>query len=323
MGTPPQLEQSSSDVVPQPPRLSRSFGQLGIERAHYIALFAPDPAQAADFAVRHMGFFLAHVDDEGRHYLAAHGLDPYSLVYVPGEGQIDHVSYVVEDLSALERAADALQQAGVQYARVDESPLWRHQPAIRFLTPTGVTVELSPGVSIDLPMAEFLVAPRTAPAPLSFDHVILRTTDPIGLREFAIETLGLRESGSIMLPDGTTPLLGFFRCHTLYHCFGTAASTYDGMHHYQFGLKNDRALFAAYEQLAQDPDVEVIWGPVHHGAGQNISFYFKDLMGNVVEYSSEEELVLSDDAYEVLHWSVTSARATDEWGSHPPSEITD
>ena len=40
--------------------------------------------------------------------LAAHGLDPYSLVYVPGEPALDHISYVVADVAQLDRAANAV-----------------------------------------------------------------------------------------------------------------------------------------------------------------------------------------------------------------------
>src|SRR5262249_8479899 len=63
---------------------------LGIDRGNYIAIQSDNPTAAAQYAVKHMGFYLVHRDGEGRHYLAAHGLDPYSLVYTPGEqGKLD------------------------------------------------------------------------------------------------------------------------------------------------------------------------------------------------------------------------------------------
>ena len=79
---------------------------LGIDRSNYIALHSDNPAAAALFAVEHMGFYLVHVDAEGRHYLAAHGLDPYSLVYTPGEqGRVDHISYLLKSADDLSSAA--------------------------------------------------------------------------------------------------------------------------------------------------------------------------------------------------------------------------
>ena len=57
---------------------------LGIDRGNYIAVHSNNPAAAAQYAVENMGFYLVHADSEGRHYLAAHGLDTYSLVDTSG-----------------------------------------------------------------------------------------------------------------------------------------------------------------------------------------------------------------------------------------------
>ena len=55
-----------------------------LQRAGYVALKSPDPAAAARYAVDHMGLSLVHVDDEGRHYLADQGLDPFASFTSPG-----------------------------------------------------------------------------------------------------------------------------------------------------------------------------------------------------------------------------------------------
>lgn len=90
---------------------------LGIDRAHYVALEADDPATAARFAVDHLGFFLVNVDKEGRHYLGAHGLDPYSLVYSRGhQGNVDHISYLVHHIDDLLAAEELLTQAPAKLA---------------------------------------------------------------------------------------------------------------------------------------------------------------------------------------------------------------
>ena len=98
------------------PMYSGAFGTvqpLGIDRSNYIALHSDNPAAAALFAVEHMGFYLVHVDAEGRHYLAAHGLDPYSLVYTPGEHGRDR-SYFI---SAQKRRRSLLGRAAAGRAR--------------------------------------------------------------------------------------------------------------------------------------------------------------------------------------------------------------
>ena len=286
---------------------------LGIDRANYIALQSSNPAAAAQYAVEHMGFYLVHADSAGRHYLAAHGLDPYSLVYTPGEqGKVDHVSYVVRSADDLIEAEQQLADLGVKSERIERSQLWRHGPALRFTTSNGQIIELTPGVLVDVPMAALVAEPQTTPAPISFDHTILRAVDVEAAFEFASRVMGLKESARIVAPDAI-PVLGFFRCHTLFHCFGVARSQYDGLHHIQFTLKNPLAVHAAFEHMKARAKVELIWGPLRHGAGHNIVFYFRDYTGTIVEYSAEEEIILNDATYAPRAWPVTDPRAADEW----------
>jgi catechol 2,3-dioxygenase len=286
---------------------------LGIDRGNYIAVHSNNPAAAAQYAVENMGFYLVHADSEGRHYLAGHGLDPYSLVYTPGEqGNLDHVSYVVRSAADLLIAEQRLADLGVKNERVARSPLWRHGPALRFTNPSGQLIELTPGVRVDVPMAALVAEPQIAPAPISFDHMIARAVEVTAGFEFASRVMGFKESARIVAPDGI-PILGFFRCHTLYHCYGVARSQCDGLHHTQFTLKNPLACHDAFEHMKRRGKVELIWGPLRHGAGHNIAFYFRDYTGNIVEYSAEEEIIFNDVTYVPRAWPVTDPRAADEW----------
>lgn len=311
-----------------PPRLHGPFQwapPLGIERAHYIALGAVDPAAAARFAVEHMGFNLVHVDGAGRHYLAGHGYDAYSLVYVPGaNGSVDHISYVVADVAVLARACTQLKGAGITVELQEHSELWRHGPSVRLSSPGGSRIELTTGVMVAHPMAHAVPSTRAVPGPISFDHCILREKDLRAGYDFANRALGLRESGRIQRPD-RVPVLGFFRCHTLYHCFGIAHSPFDGLHHLQMSFRDSHHVMAAYEKMKAKGTVKLRWGPLRHGAGQNMAYYFEDAVGNIVEYSAEEEIILDEDTYSPLVWSTTDWRPTDEWnrtkapwsGPHP------
>jgi catechol 2,3-dioxygenase len=151
---------------------------LGTDRGNYIAIQSNNPAAAAQYAVENMGFYLVHTDGEGRHYLAAHGLDPYSLVYTPGEqGKVDHLSYVVRCADDLLAAEKRLAEFVVKSERIERSPLWRHGSALRFVNPSGQTIELTPGVLVDVPMAALVAEPQSTPAPVTFDHAIVRAAD--------------------------------------------------------------------------------------------------------------------------------------------------
>src|ERR1700752_1162108 len=110
-----------------------------ITRLNHLALKATDPAAAAAFAAEKMGFQHVHTDDQGHTYVrASGGVDPYSFVYVPGDGPgLDHASYLVKDPAALHGAAALLESKGVTVSHVDGSGEWKHAPAIRFTTPSG------------------------------------------------------------------------------------------------------------------------------------------------------------------------------------------
>jgi catechol 2,3-dioxygenase-like lactoylglutathione lyase family enzyme len=298
----------------------QQFEPLGIDRGNYMALQSSDPAAAAQFAVEQMGFCLVHVDEDGRHYLAAQGLDPYSLVYTRGEqGAVDHICYVVRDAADLLTAEALLAEAGVASEPIERSPLWRQGAALRFRNPSGQTIQLTPGVNVDLPMASVAAEPQVTPGPICFDHAVVRAIDVGAGFEFAARVMGLKESARIVAPD-EIPVLGFFRAHTLFHCYAVARSQYDGLHHVQFTLKNPLAVYAAFERMRQHGKVDIIWGPLRHGAGHNIVFYFRDYTGNIIEYSAEEEIILNDATYVPRAWPVTDARAGDEWNLSPIPE---
>lgn len=289
----------------------------GIQRAGYVAHRSPDPSRAAAFAVDHMGFSLVHVDSEGRHYLAAAGLDPYSLVYVPGEHGIDHVSFVVPDLAALDREEERLRSVADSVERIDENPMWRAGRAVGVKSPAGHEVRVTPGVHVDVPMAALVVPEATAPAPISHDHIAIFTQDPEAEMAFVSEILGLKESARVVAPE-VGPVIAFFRSHTLFHCYTIVRGPRNGVHHYQYTLKNAPAVHAAYESMRDKPEVDVVWGPLRHGPGHNVAFYFRDADGAFVEYSAEEEVILDGEAYLVQEWSAENPMFADEWGSAPP-----
>jgi catechol 2,3-dioxygenase-like lactoylglutathione lyase family enzyme len=293
-------------------------GCLGIERGGYIAISTEEPDAAAAFAVDHMGFSLVHVDGEGRSYLAAHGLDPYSLVYAPGDEGIERVSYIVRDMDALHRAEMWLREVGTDFERIDDNEMWRGAPALRFRSPAGHLVQLSPGVDVAVPMAALVNPPGEAPAPISFDHVAPRIIDVDTETGFLEDVMGLKESARVVAPD-VGPVISFFRAQTLFHCYTVVRGPYNGIHHFQFSLKNAPAVLAAYERMRQSEAVEVVWGPLRHGPGHNVAFYFRDYAGNFVEYSAEEEIILDGASYVAQEWSAEDPKFADEWGSAPPA----
>ncbi|GII90739.1 VOC family protein [Sinosporangium siamense] len=312
--------QSTFLQIPQTSEPVKKPKGLGIHRTGHVTLFSPDPAASADFAVRHLGFVHAGHDDDGRHYLAGHGPDAYSLVYAPGEKGLQAISYIVTDAEALEEAAAALAKAGVAVTRDDRTSRFRQGPSIRFQTPAGHPIELITGLAPDVPVAASTRRPTAVPAPIASDHVVMRTVDMDAEIAYASTTLGLMESSRIQLPDNS-PLMAFFRANKLYHCLALARADVNGLHHVQFTVKDGPAVLEAHEAMTRNDEVEILWGPVRHGPGHNVAIYFRDHVGHIMEFSSEEETILDDENYSPQRWSGGDHRSMDEWGTFPPESF--
>ncbi|MCW2997857.1 MAG: glyoxalase/bleomycin resistance protein/dioxygenase [Solirubrobacterales bacterium] len=295
---------------------------LGIARMNYIALNARDPQAAAAHAEK-FGFSVAHAAEDGTHYLKAHGPDPYSLVYKPssdGPG-MHHVSYLVPDAASLEAAVAHLEGAAVDVARID-APEWNHAPAARFRSPAGHLIELTTGLALDGPVGHVAATPTSAPAPLAPDHVGLGAKNFEIEEHFAEQTMGMLHSSRILAKDGPQ-VMSFMRVpgRQLYHQLVVVRSHVDAMHHLQFTLKSVDSFYATRDAMVEN-GIEIEWGPLRHGPGHNIALYFRDLEGNWIEYSVEEEIILDDASYVPRTWSTADAKVVDEWGSGaPPAEM--
>jgi len=264
-----------------------------------------------------MGLSLVHVDGAGRHYLSGNGLDPYSLIYTPADAKgIDHIAYLVKDLGTLNELQQRWEAAGVEFERIDPSELWRGGAALRVQSPAGHYVHVTTGVFTELPQGFTVVPHAPPPAPITFDHAAPRIIDTVAEAEFLEKVLDLKLSARIIDPEGNIAI-AFFRAHTLFHCYTVVAGPYNGLHHYQFTLKNADAIHEAAEKMTSD-GVEIIWGPVRHGPGHNVAFYFFDNDRNIVEYSAEEEIILDAAGYIAREWEAINPAALDEWGSAPP-----
>ncbi|WP_063047032.1 VOC family protein [Nocardia pseudovaccinii] len=294
---------------------------IGIERVNYIALNARDPEAAARFATERLGFTLVHAASDGSHYLSAHGVDRYSLVYKPSdEFGLHHVSYLVHDEKVLDTAATRLQSAGVGITKHAESVEWEGASSIRFDTPAGHKLEFTTGISTPIPVAHLIEAPNSGgPEPVVADHVGLGAPDFEAEEKFMLDILGQLYSSRILDPSGVQ-VMGFMRSpgRYLYHDVVLARTPVPWLHHLQFSLKNVDAFYQTAAALEAN-DVKIEWGPLRHGPGHNIALYFRDPEGYWFEYSVEEEIILHDQTYVPRTWTVADTKVINEW--NPDDEV--
>ncbi|HEX6390010.1 MAG TPA: hypothetical protein VFZ89_11195 [Solirubrobacteraceae bacterium] len=236
----------------------------GIQRLGHVALTAPDPEAAADFAAARLG--LRRV--EGTRLAALAGVDAFSLEYVTADG---HAAFVTP-------------------GRDEE-----------LRTPRGHVIRLIDGPSTDLPVGHLAAVPDRAPAPLCADHVGIVADDLDAEAAFFTGTLGMLESASV---TGARRFLRFPRRYLHHQVVITRDEPY-----VQLTCKNLDSFYASAEALRD----LIEWGPRRHGPGHEVAFAVKDLAGNRIVYSVEQEIVLDDDHHVPRTWNADDPKVTDEW----------
>jgi len=123
--------------------------------------------------------------------------------------------------------------------------------------------------------------------PNKFSHVVLRSTNAVGMEHFFCDLLGFKISDKT---DG----IDFLRCTADHHSVAIGKIAGPGLHHVAFELPDFDGLMGASGRLKMN-GFPVEWGVGRHaGPGNNIFSFFVDPNGVALEYTTEMEQV--DDA---------------------------
>lgn len=157
-----------------------------------------------------------------------------------------------------------------------------------FVGPEGFAFEISMGLG------------TAEPAPLGFGpnrygHFNFHPQDHHGMVEFLTRVLDFRVSDVI----GTGGSAGYFlRCNPEHH--GIAVLKGRGtFHHHAWQAQSVAELTKLGDRL-HALGRELLWGPVRHGAGNNIACYYLEHSGNVVELYTDIEHIYDDDRAPVV-----------------------
>ncbi len=69
--------------------------------------------------------------------------------------------------------------------------------------------------------------------------------------------------------------------------------------------------------------LRLLWGPVRHGAGNNIAAYFLEPAGSVVEYYADMEQILEEGTFQPRTWQSTDPRWYTLWTAGRPAGFRD
>jgi catechol 2,3-dioxygenase len=273
-------------------------GPFLISSMSHICLQVVDLEAAIDSAMSVMGMQVVE-EDGNQVWLSCDG-NHQTLCYVAGESDgVEHIGLVASGPDALEELRARLKRLGVSPIR--EEPSARHfEDAIAFVAPDGFTYEVGVGTARPEPQVRRLGAPLT-----HFGHVNLHVPDVDACAAFFRETLDFRIS-DVISGRGV-----FLRCNSEHH----AMAFLEGrgvLHHHAWAAPSIRDL-GQVGDLLDERGSTLLWGPIRHGAGDNVAVYFAEPSGAVVEVYAEMQHILDESGFTHRVWENSDERWWSRW----------
>jgi catechol 2,3-dioxygenase-like lactoylglutathione lyase family enzyme len=125
-------------------------------------------------------------------------------------------------------------------------------------------------------------------APFKFGHVAFVVPDVQAVADFYGRILGFRVS------DWIEDIFVFMRCNPDHHTVNFVKGKRATMHHFAFQLRDFSHLENGCDVLSLNR-IPIIWGPLRHGPGHNVSIYHRNPDGQVVEFFAELDQLLDEE----------------------------
>ncbi|KRA24901.1 hypothetical protein ASD65_11035 [Microbacterium sp. Root61] len=274
----------------------------------YVSLQTTDLGASVANATEALG--LREVANRGTtSHLAAQDV-AREIVYTQSERDaLDHVGLIAADADAVMQIRERVDRAG--YRIVSESPLEETvESGFAFVGPEGFTWQ------IFAEPAQYSIKKTGGFGPDRFGHVNVQVTDPLAQRDFLVDVLDFRVSDQI----GTDAAF-FLRCNNDHHGIAVFKSERTGLHHHAWQTQNITDLGRLGDRLARR-GARLAWGPVRHGAGDNIAVYYIEPTGAVIELYTDMELI-QDPARPARLWDEDDLYWINQWDGQVPSGILD
>ncbi|MGW0710041.1 VOC family protein [Streptomyces sp. NPDC002643] len=250
-------------------------------------------------------------DDTGLAFLAAVGSPEQYVVRLREAEQkrVDLIAFGAATASDVDALAARLTLADV---RLITEPGKLDTPGggygFRFFDPDGRVVE----VSADVAARAHRQVEEKESVPVRLSHVVINSPDPEVLVAFYEKHLDFALSDTL-----THPKIGgamwFMRCNPRHHSFAIARGRHASLHHVSFELRGIDEYLRGTGRLKR-AGVELMWGPGRHLGGDNTFSYFIDPSANVMEYTTELEL-LDEDTWHPHIYDFSDPMVQDQWGT--------
>lgn len=293
---------------------------IKVNRIVYAAFETPDLEGQIDHYTKVMGLTLVDRDGDAA-YLSTSG-DHHTVVLRKGnEAKCDALGFQLPRGTDLGDYDAQIKAHGIETLRRSDA-----QPDIKdalvFTDDKGTKIEAF--VEAEPANVGFQ---RAGISPNKLGHVAFNSTDVQKTVKFYCDVLGFKVS------DWMGDFFAFLRCGPDHHTINLVAGGRSKMHHIAFELRDWTHIRDACDLLAADR-IPLIWGPVRHGIGHNISTYHRNADGQIIELFCELDRVNEDlEVYEPrrVHQAFPQkgkvwediGLAANMWGTPPPDGFLD
>ncbi|MFT4288924.1 VOC family protein [Nocardioides sp.] len=280
----------------------------------HVDLAVPDFKRQVRFYTEQWGLTQV-AEDGGVVYLAAAGSpEQYSVRLRKDEDKrLDLISFGARDEATVVRLAQALAEDGVKLvSEPDKLQTPGGGFGFRFFDCDGRTVE----ISSDVETRVHRKVEQGEDIPVRLSHAVFNSLDINRTRAFYERHFDFKLTDTLAHPSHGE-LLYFMRTSPTHHSIGIAKGPYTSLNHISFEMRGIDEYMRGSGRLMR-AGVQKLWGPGRHRIGQNTFSYFLDPHGNVVEYTTELELV-DEDSWHPSVFDATDPKVYDQWGTAGPA----
>ncbi|MCW2984505.1 MAG: hypothetical protein JWR63_2075 [Conexibacter sp.] len=273
-------------------------------RVAHVGLVVCDLDRSIRHASEVLGLRVSRRED-GAAYLTCNRRH-HELVLIGGEQTAcDHLAFEAMDRATYDAIVARIDDHGLEVVAQGEVEPGVEE-GVRFVAPGGFTIEVLYGMACEEPAAYDSVAPR----PVKFEHITVKSTNKPELEALLIDVLGLR------LSDRAEDAISWLRAGDEHHGVSVIAADVDALHHYAWQFRDFSALGRVGDHL-MDHGATFLWGPGHHGIGDNYFAYAFDADGVVVEYSAAIQRIENEETHTPRVWP-DEPLSVNRWGNPEP-----
>jgi len=235
---------------------------------------------------------------------------PQEIVYTQAdENSLDHIAVAAPTREDLEAIRSKVQRRGLRV--IADHPLEDNvDEGFAFVDQDGFTWQVFTQTSA------YSIRKFGSTGPDRIGHINLQVTDTLPAIDFLKDVFNLKVSDRIGMDAAF-----FLRFNSDHHGVAVFKSDKIAIHHHAWQTQSIVDLGRLGDRLARR-GARLAWGPVRHGAGDNIACYYVEPSGAVIELYTDLESIYDPERAERV-WNEEDLFWINQWDGQVPSGILD